>query len=192
MKKYLLILLLVGMLIPFNVYASGGKLREASITSCGGVKYGQHGGDDHWHVAKLTDNGWYPDGSAIYYSNPCGKATTKKTTKKSTTKSTTKKTTVKSTSKKTSTTTNNKTTTKKKTTASKLTTTEEPTTTSTSKLTTTTTKRVTKTSTTTLTTIKEDINNTDTESDDFSVGGLIATGGISYGVYKLVKSKKRK
>ena len=73
MKKSLYLILLMTIFVVGSVEAnaSSGKLRAASIKTCGGVTYGQHGSDDHWHIANNTDNGWYPDGDAIYYSDPC-------------------------------------------------------------------------------------------------------------------------
>ena len=135
MKKYLLVILLLCIIIPNWVEASGGSIKADNIISCNGTYYGYHGDDKHWHEAVKKDSGrWYPKGSAIYESNPCGnKTTTKKkttTTKRSTTttkKSTTKKsTTVETTKKKTTTTKKTKTTVKK--TTSKVTTTKKETT----------------------------------------------------------------
>ena len=73
MKKslYLILLMTIFVVGSIEVSASSGKLRSASIKTCGGITYGQHSSDNHWHIAKNTDNGWYPDGDAIYYSDPC-------------------------------------------------------------------------------------------------------------------------
>lgn len=73
MKKYVKFIsigLILSNMIILNVNASSGKLRSSSITSCNGVTYGQHSSDNHWHIAKKTENGYYPEGDAIY-SNPC-------------------------------------------------------------------------------------------------------------------------
>ena len=107
MKKNLLVILLLCIIIPNWVEASGGGIKADNIISCNGTYYGYHGDDKHWHEAVKKDSGrWYPKGSAIYKSNPCGnKSTTKKkktTTKKSTTKKI--KTTVKKTTSKVTTT----------------------------------------------------------------------------------------
>ena len=53
-----------------NVFASSGRLRKDSITTCNGVTYGQHSSDNHWHVASKGEEGYYATGSPIY-SNPC-------------------------------------------------------------------------------------------------------------------------
>lgn len=73
MKKslYLILLMTIFVVGSAEVNASSGKLRSASIKTCGGITYGQHSSDDHWHIAKNTDNGWYPDGDAIYYNDLC-------------------------------------------------------------------------------------------------------------------------
>lgn len=74
MKKslYLILLMTIFVVGSIEVNASSGKLRSDSIKTCGGITYGQHSSDNHWHIAKNTGNGWYPDGAAIYYSDPCG------------------------------------------------------------------------------------------------------------------------
>lgn len=54
-----------------GIEATSGRLKGASIVSCGGVNYGSHG-DGHWHVA--TDNGskgWYSNGAPVGSTNPC-------------------------------------------------------------------------------------------------------------------------
>ena len=54
-----------------GIEATSGRLKGASIVSCGGVNYGSHG-DGHWHVA--TDHGskgWYPNGAPVGSTNPC-------------------------------------------------------------------------------------------------------------------------
>lgn len=52
------------------VSATSGKLKSASIVSCNGSTYGNHG-DGHWHYAVKHDAGWYPDGGSLGYDNPC-------------------------------------------------------------------------------------------------------------------------
>jgi hypothetical protein len=81
MKKILLVLLLC-MFIPSNVYATGGCVKTSSIVSCNGEYYGKHG-DGHWHVAVLRSGRWYATGREID-SNPCSKTTTTTTTSKTT------------------------------------------------------------------------------------------------------------
>lgn len=72
MKKILTVILLLSLFMVgiVDVNATSGKLRSSSIKTCNGVTYGQHGSDNHWHVAVKRDSGYYPDGSAIY-SDPC-------------------------------------------------------------------------------------------------------------------------
>ena len=74
MKKfiYVLLFLFVFGICKVDVQATSGALRKASIKTCSnGVTYGQHGDDDHWHVAVEKSSGkWYPDGEPIY-SDPC-------------------------------------------------------------------------------------------------------------------------
>ena len=181
MKKYLLIILLfiMGVFVPIEVFASGGALRADSIVSCDGVYYGKHG-DGHWHVAEKKSGKWYPQDSAIYMSNnPCGKTTTKKPT-----------TTTKSTIKIASITTKKITTTSKVTSEVKSTTTlVEPTTTS---------ETITKESKNTSLVIENDEqmvqeNEDDNNSDD-GVGafiGLWLASAVGVTGYQIVKDKKK-
>lgn len=53
------------------IEASAGRLRNASITTCNGVTYGQHSSDNHWHVASLNSNGTYNATGSPIYGNPC-------------------------------------------------------------------------------------------------------------------------
>lgn len=73
MKKILLVLLLC-IFIPSNVYATGGCVKTSSIVSCNGEYYGKHG-DGHWHVAVLRSGRWYATGREID-NNPCSKTIT--------------------------------------------------------------------------------------------------------------------
>lgn len=46
--------------------ATAGFLRSDSIVNCNGVYYGQHGDDDHWHVAQRYDDGrWHAAGDVV-------------------------------------------------------------------------------------------------------------------------------
>lgn len=180
-------MILLCIIIPNNVLASSGKLRKDSIVTCNGVTYGKHGTDSvHWHVAEKRDNGWYPQGSAIYYSNPCNKATT---TKKTTTTSTAKKTTTskKTTTKKsTSTTTSIITTTTS--TVSTTTTTISSTTTSTTSKVMSTTKKVTSSE---VTVSNEDSDDEESTSNLVLGTLLLGAGGVYvYNEYKKSKLKK--
>jgi hypothetical protein len=53
-----------------NILATPGRLRGASIISCNGVNYGQHG-DGHWHITVEHPSGWYPSGGSLGHENPC-------------------------------------------------------------------------------------------------------------------------
>lgn len=201
MKK--IILLFIIMLIPINVYATSGGIKADNIVSCNGKYYGYHGDDKHWHEAEKKDSGrWYPKGTAIYSSNPCG-GTTKKTTtttKKSTTKETTKKTststttttkkkisTKKSTSKSTTKKNTSKSTTTKKSTSkatiSKKTSSKK---TTTSKVTSTTKLKDTTKSSSNITTTKEVEKVTNEDADVggfFTILGTSVVGLIGYEFY---------
>lgn len=203
MKK--IILLFIIMLIPINVYATSGGIKADNIVSCNGKYYGYHGDDKHWHEAEKKDSGrWYPKGSAIYSSNPCGGTTKKTTTKKSTTKETTKKTSTSTTTtkKKTSTkkstsksttkkTTSKKTTTKKSTskyTTSKKTSSKK---TITSKVTSTTKLKDTTKSSSNITTTKEV---EEVTKEDVDVGGfftILGTSVVGLIGYEFYVDKKR-
>ncbi len=56
--------------ISGTVFASSGFLKGASIKTCGGITYGQHSSDNHWHVATKKEDRWYATGDPIY-SDPC-------------------------------------------------------------------------------------------------------------------------
>lgn len=70
MKKSikLIIVFLLMMSIPIN--ATSGRLKNASIQTCGGETYGSHG-DGHWHVASQNSNGTYNATGSPIYGNPC-------------------------------------------------------------------------------------------------------------------------
>ena len=188
MKK--IILLFIIMLIPINVYATSGGIKADNIVSCNGKYYGYHGDDKHWHEAEKKDSGrWYPKGSAIYSSNPCGGTTKKTTTKKSTTKETTKKTSTSTT------TTKKKTTTKKSTTKSTTKKTTSKTTsskkTTTSKVTSTTKIKDTTKSSSNITTTKE---LEEVTNEDVDVGGfftILGTSVVGLIGYEFYVDKKR-
>lgn len=71
LKMLLLVLLII---CPLNVFATGGGLRKNSIKTCpDGVTYGLHSdghGGTHWHVAVTNGDNYYSSGEAIY-SDPC-------------------------------------------------------------------------------------------------------------------------
>lgn len=71
-KKVLFGIFVIAFVINFNVVeASSGFLRKDSIKSCNGITYGQHGSDNHWHVAiENSDGGYNASGNPIYQ-DPC-------------------------------------------------------------------------------------------------------------------------
>lgn len=71
MKKclYLIICVCLFMFGSINVEASPGQLKKASIKTCNGNTYGQHG-DGHWHLAENRDGRYYALGDPIS-SDPC-------------------------------------------------------------------------------------------------------------------------
>ena len=72
MKKnvYISLLLILFCVGSVEVNASSGRLRKDSIKTCGGITYGQHSSDNHWHIAELKDGSYYATGNPIY-SDPC-------------------------------------------------------------------------------------------------------------------------
>lgn len=72
MKKilYLILLTIIFLIGTIEVNASSGALKNASITVCNGITYGQHSSDNHWHVAEESNGKYYATGEPIY-SNPC-------------------------------------------------------------------------------------------------------------------------
>ena len=74
MKKLLLMWLCFCLFIT-NVSASSGALRNDSIKTCpDGIQYGQHGSDNHWHIAEYTPRDKGSNYSALgdpIYSDPC-------------------------------------------------------------------------------------------------------------------------
>ena len=63
-------LIIFKLLIPTNVFATSGRLRQDSIISCNNQTYGQHGNDNHWHLAESHGEYWYPVGKELA-KNPC-------------------------------------------------------------------------------------------------------------------------
>ena len=73
MKKVLIGIFIVCLLFcGYDVYATPGRLRNASIKACNGVTYGAHksNGSDHWHVATFDGEAYYANGNPIY-TDPC-------------------------------------------------------------------------------------------------------------------------
>ena len=71
-KKVLFGIFVIAFVINFNVVeASSGFLRKDSIKSCNGITYGQHGSDNHWHVAIENSGGGYNASGNPIYQDPC-------------------------------------------------------------------------------------------------------------------------
>ena len=75
MRKNILIILLIVLIIPNNVYATSGALVSSSIKTCpDGKTYGYHGSPRHWHEAEYTPREKGSNYSAIgspIYDDPC-------------------------------------------------------------------------------------------------------------------------
>ena len=73
MKKNVLFgIFVIAFVINFNVVeASSGFLRKDSIKSCNGITYGQHGSDNHCHVAIENSGGGYNASGNPIYQDPC-------------------------------------------------------------------------------------------------------------------------
>ncbi len=72
MKKgliYILITLII--LFPINIKATSGSLKKDTIKECEGNLYGQHGDDNHWHLAIKNENGSYVAKGNALKSDPC-------------------------------------------------------------------------------------------------------------------------
>lgn len=86
-KNYSILFILLLVIIPLNVNATGGGLRKNSIKTCpNGITYGLHSdgnGGTHWHKAATNGNNYYTDGEAIM-SDPCPNSTENKGTAEST------------------------------------------------------------------------------------------------------------
>lgn len=71
-KKVLFGIFVIAFVINFNVVEAGsGFLRKDSIKSCNGITYGQHGSDNHWHVAIENSGGGYNASGNPIYQDPC-------------------------------------------------------------------------------------------------------------------------
>lgn len=86
-KNYSILFILLLIVIPLNVNATGGGLRKNSIKTCpNGITYGLHSdgnGGTHWHKAATNGKNYYADGDAIM-SDPCPNSTENKGTAEST------------------------------------------------------------------------------------------------------------
>lgn len=71
-QKIFVLLMLLCILCSLKVNASSGRLAGDSIVNCNGIYYGKHGSSNpHWHIAEKRNNSWYPQGDAIFDTNPC-------------------------------------------------------------------------------------------------------------------------
>lgn len=71
MKKFLLLISIIIILVPYQVLATSGSLRKDTIKECEGNLYGQHGSDNHWHIAIKNENGSYSAKGDALKSDPC-------------------------------------------------------------------------------------------------------------------------
>ena len=70
MKKILIIFLITFLCIP-SVFASSGSLKASTVKECEGNLYGQHGSDNHWHLAIKNENGGYSAKGDVLINDPC-------------------------------------------------------------------------------------------------------------------------
>lgn len=76
LKFLFFMLILIILIMPLNVEASGGKLRSETIVTCNGRVYGQHGSDNHWH--KAGDDGITASGDSLGTDWTCAKEMARK------------------------------------------------------------------------------------------------------------------
>lgn len=70
MKK-ILALIISFLFITGEVAASSGSLKTSTIKECEGNLYGQHGEDNHWHIAIKNENGSYTAKGDALKNDPC-------------------------------------------------------------------------------------------------------------------------
>lgn len=71
MKKSLLLTIMAIILFPISVSATSGSLKKDTIKECEGNLYGQHGSDNHWHIAIQNENGSYSAKGDALKNDPC-------------------------------------------------------------------------------------------------------------------------
>lgn len=71
MKKFLLLISIIIILAPYQVLATSGSLKKDTIKECEGNLYGQHGSDNHWHIAIKNENGSYSAKGDALANDPC-------------------------------------------------------------------------------------------------------------------------
>lgn len=69
-KKYIITIITLFLIGNINACASSGRLKKDSIKTCNGITYGQHGSDNHWHIAEKKGDYYYATEDSIYI-NPC-------------------------------------------------------------------------------------------------------------------------
>lgn len=69
MKRLLIFIIFI--LFPSNILATSGFLKKDTIKECEGTLYGQHGSDNHWHIAIKNENGSYSAKGDAIKSDPC-------------------------------------------------------------------------------------------------------------------------
>lgn len=71
MKKSLILILFIVLLLPNKIMATSGSLKASTIKECEGNLYGQHGSDNHFHLAIKNENGSYSAKGDAIYTDPC-------------------------------------------------------------------------------------------------------------------------
>ncbi len=71
MKRFLVLIFIAFILFPNNISATSGSLKKDTIKECEGNLYGQHGSDNHWHVAIKNENGSYSAKGDALEGDPC-------------------------------------------------------------------------------------------------------------------------
>ncbi|MCI9433953.1 MAG: cadherin-like beta sandwich domain-containing protein [Bacilli bacterium] len=71
MKNFLTFISILFVLLPIRTLATSGFLRKDTIKECEGNLYGQHGSDNHWHIAIKNENGSYSATGDVLPNNPC-------------------------------------------------------------------------------------------------------------------------
>lgn len=71
MKRFLVLICITFILFPNNILATSGSLKKDTIKECEGTLYGQHGSDNHWHVAIKNENGSYSAKGDALEADPC-------------------------------------------------------------------------------------------------------------------------
>lgn len=71
MKRFLVLIFIAFILFPNNISATSGSLKKDTIKECEGNLYGQHGSDNHWHLAIKNENGSYSAKGDALEDDPC-------------------------------------------------------------------------------------------------------------------------